>query len=91
MPGVQKVNLRRRYIPPIGVGLGVVEGRVVLAPNDEHQRLVVAKPALPTAIGGNIGPVVEKEIQLDLSLLGPRQEQALIFPEVRVIDLGTRI
>ena len=56
----QKVDFGGRYIVGIGCRTGDGERGIIFSPNHQRRRLYVAKPRLPTRIGGDVGPVIQE-------------------------------
>jgi hypothetical protein len=90
MPGVEKVDLGVGHVPPVGLGLGRQERRVVASPRHQQRRPVLAQPLLPGRVAGDVGPVVVEQVGLDVVLAGPAEEGELVIPQVRVVLLRDR-
>jgi hypothetical protein len=50
MTGVEKVNLSVRHIVAIGLRLREIEREVLLAPDHQQERLLLAHPCLPLGV-----------------------------------------
>jgi len=50
MTGVEKVNLSVRHIVAIGLRFREIEREVLLAPDHQQERLLLAHPCLPLGV-----------------------------------------
>src|SRR6202035_3268195 len=91
MTAIDAVNFRLRHVAAIGLGLGRVEGKLVLAPDHEQPRLGLAQPRLPRWIRSYVGTIVIKQIGLDIRLSRLVQKVKLIGPQIRIMSLYVRI
>ena len=85
VPGIEQVDFRIWKILLEGLSTRRNEGRVVLAPDHEGRRLMVAEPRLPLRVGRDVAPVVIEQVHLNLSLTGPRQTGILVDPAIRIV------
>src|SRR5258706_9222262 len=67
---VENVDFGVRHVAAIGFGFRKLEGQVVLPPEDEQPRLLLAHPRLPLRIVVDVRAVVVEEIALDVGLPG---------------------
>ena len=91
MPGVENVNFGVRHIPAIGFGLGGSERKVVLPPDHEQARLLLAHPRLPSRVGFHVGPIVVKKIALNVGLPRLVEKSELVGPQIGVIAIHVRV
>jgi hypothetical protein len=87
---VEEMDLGVGHVPPVGLGLGDQEGRVVPAPRHQQRRPVLAQPLLPGRVAGDVGAVVVEQVGLDVVHAGPAEEGELVGPQVRVVLLRDR-
>jgi hypothetical protein len=66
VPRVQQVNLRFRHIAAVREGSSGHERRIVLAPDGQKWRLLRPEVLLELRISGDIGSIVEDQVQLNL-------------------------
>src|SRR2546428_9153248 len=85
MARIEDVDFGLRHVAPIGLRFRKLEGQVVLPPEDEQPRLLLAHPSLPFGVGLDVGAVVEEEVALNVGLAGLAEKRELIGPEVGVI------
>src|SRR5437764_10833779 len=85
MTGVEHVNLSVRYVPAIGLRLREVEREVILPPDHQQARLLLAHPGLPLRVGVYIGSIVVEQVALNVGLAGLVEKGKFIGPEIRVI------
>src|ERR1700692_3067785 len=90
MTGVENVNLGVRNILPVALRLAEVEGEVILTPDHQQLRLLLAHPSLPLGVGVDVRAVVVKEVALNVCLVGLVEKGKFIGPEIRVVafDVG---
>src|SRR6478672_11234960 len=60
------MELQRLQVPLVRLSSGCRENLVVLSPDDQHRRLVLAEVRLPTRIERRVTSVTEKQIELNL-------------------------
>nr|GEU28643.1 serine racemase [Tanacetum cinerariifolium] len=77
------MQLRPRQIAQVGVGAGRGKDLVVLAPGDQHRRLVLAEVGLPGRVARRIGAVAIKHFQLDGGVARTVQVSLVHGPRVR--------
>lgn len=68
--GVEDVDLGAGNIYAIAFGLAGIEGKVVLAPDDEEAGVHFLHPCLPFGIGVDVSAIVVEKVALDLGLAG---------------------
>src|SRR5437667_7956335 len=85
MARLEHVDFGLRHVAAIGLRFGKLEGQVVLPPEDEQPRLLLAHPGLPLGVGLDVGAVVIKEVALNVGLAGLAEKRKFIGPEIRVI------
>src|SRR5712692_6824717 len=85
MTRVEDVDLGLWHIAAISLGLRKLERQVVLAPENEKPRLLLAHPGLPLGVGIDVRAVIVEEIALNVGLAGLAEKGELIRPEIRVI------
>jgi hypothetical protein len=88
--GVQQVQLNVLQITLVGRRTIGDEDLVILAPQYEHCRLVLAEVGLPLRIERHIGPVVVEEIELNLLVTGAIEEGLIVSPRVRADERQIR-
>lgn len=88
MSRFQKMNFRARHIVRIGCRPGDGEGRIVSSPDHQYVRLDLAKPLLPTRIGGDVGSIVRKQCGLDVALAWTGEKRVLVCPCIRIVAFG---
>src|SRR6266850_3089485 len=82
---VENVDFGVGHVVAIGFGFRKLEGEVVLPPEDEQPRLLLAHPRLPLRIVVDVRAVVVEEIALDVGLPGLAEKGELVGPEIRVV------
>jgi len=89
MTGVEKVNLSVRHIVAIGLRREI-EREVLLAPDHQQERLLLAHPCLPLGVILHVRAVAVEEIALNVALARLLEKIKFIGPEIRVIafDVG---
>jgi len=85
MTGVENVNLSARHVPAIGLRLRELEREVILAPDHQQARLLLAHPCLPFGVGLHIGSIVVEEVALNVCLAGLVEKGKFIGPEIWVV------
>jgi len=88
MLSFQHVDFSFRHVAGIGRRAGDGEGGIVLAPNHQGRRLYRAKPVLPARIGGDVGPVVQKQRGLNIGLARMGEKGVLVGPRIRIVTIG---
>jgi hypothetical protein len=73
VPGIQKAHFRFRYVALERFRARRDEERIVLAPDREEARLVLAEIRLERGIQRHIAAVIEQQIQLDIACARPCQ------------------
>src|SRR4029078_10481220 len=71
----QNMDFRTRHIFGVGGPSGNGEGSIVLSPQHQQLRSRLAKPLLPSEIRGDVRPVIEKQLGLDVSLARTTEER----------------
>ncbi len=87
MTGVENVNFSVRNVPAIGFWFRKVERKVILAPDHQQARLLLAQPCLPLRVGLHIGSIVVEQVALNVGLAGLAEKGKFIAPQIRVIAL----
>lgn len=82
VPWIEQVQVDRLQVAFVRMRALRRRDRVVLSPDDQRWRLVLAKVGLPLRVKGRIGPVVIEQLQLDIFVAQPVQE-------VLVVELGS--
>src|SRR6202162_4085915 len=85
MTGVENVNLSVRHVPAIGFRLQEVEREVILTPDHQQGRLLLAHPCLPFRVSVHIGSIIVEEVALNVGLAGLVEKGKFIGPEIRVV------
>src|ERR1700674_4428142 len=91
MTGVENVNFSLRHIPAISFRLREFEREVILTPDHQQARLLLAHPCLPFWIGVHIGSIVVEQITLNVGLTRLVEKIKLIGPEIGVVAFHVRI
>src|SRR5947207_3344664 len=65
VPGVEQVVFKRLHVSLVWLGSGGGEDLVVLAPNDQQRRLVLAEVLLPFRVQCRVAAVAEEQVELD--------------------------
>jgi hypothetical protein len=63
--GINQMQFRVREISLVGLGPFDGEERVVLSPENQHSRLLVAKVFMPTVVERDIRLIVVKKVELN--------------------------
>jgi len=87
MAGVENVNLGVRHVLPIMVRLADIERRVMLAPDHQQMRPLLAHPGLPLRVGVDVRSIVVEEVGLNIRLPRSAQEREFVGPKIRVVAL----
>ena len=75
VPGVEQVVFKRLQVSLVWLGSGGGEDLVVLAPNDQQRRLVLAEILLPFRVQRRVTAVAEEQVELDFIVpLAVKQE-----------------
>jgi hypothetical protein len=56
--GVEDMNFRRGYISLVGRCAAEGERRIILAPDHQYRRFILAQPGLPSGISGHVVAIV---------------------------------
>src|SRR5438874_2517088 len=91
MPGVENMYLGVRHIVAIALRLARVEREIILAPDNQQARLLLAHPRLPLGIGIDIGAIIVEQIALNLRLPRLIQKSELVRPQIRIVAIDVRI
>ena len=91
MARLEQVDFGLRHVAAIGLRFRKLEGQVVLPPEDQEPRLLLAHPGLPLGVGVHVRAVVVEEVTLNVGLAGLAEKGKLIGPEIRVIAFCVRI
>src|SRR5438309_2033150 len=68
MARIENVYLSVRHVPAIGFRLREVEREVILPPDHQQARLLLAHPCLPPGVGVDVGSVVVEHVALNVGL-----------------------
>ena len=82
MAGIEKVKFDTLQVIQIRVGASFRKDVIVLAPKDDRRGLMLAEERLPERILIHIGPIVIKQVQLDLFGTGAVQKVLVMVPAV---------
>src|SRR3984893_1072871 len=85
MARIEDVDLGLRYVLAVAFRLPKVEREIVLTPNHQQPRLLLAHPCLPLGIGVDVRGVVVEEVALNVGLAGLIEKIKFVGPEIRVI------
>ena len=88
MSRTQNVDFSLKDIVGISRRAGDGEGQVVFSPNYQGRRLHLAKPVLPARIGGDVGPVIQKQRGLNLGLARTGEKGVFVGPRIRIVAIG---
>ena len=90
MTGVENVNFSVRNVLAVAFRLAGIEREVILTPDHEQARLLLAHPCLPFGVGVYIGSIIVEQIALNLGLAGLVEKIKFISPEIGVVafDVG---
>src|SRR5580658_10852458 len=81
MPSIDDVHFGLRHVAAIGFRLRWIERKLILAPDHEQARLLLAHPRLPLWISIDIRAVVVEEVALNLGLARLVQKVKFIGPQ----------
>ena len=82
VPGVEQVKLQVLQVALVGLGAGGREDLVVLSPDDQRRRLVLAEVCLPLRIERRIAAVAVEQGELDLVVARPVEQRLVDVPGV---------
>src|SRR5258708_30761790 len=85
MACIEDVDFSFWHVTAIGVRFRKLERRIVLAPEDQKPRLLLAHPSLPLGICFDVRAVVVEKVALNFGLAGLGEKGKLIGPEIGVI------
>src|ERR1700682_327207 len=85
MTGVENVNFGLRHVLAVAFRLPKVEREVILTPDYQEARLLLAHPSLPLGVGVDVRAVVVEEIALNVGLARLVEKVKFISPKIRVI------
>ena len=80
--GVEQVKIQILQISLIGLSAGRGEDLIVLPPDDEHRRLVLAEIGVPFRVERRVAAVAIEQRQLDLGVPRPVEERLVDVPVV---------
>jgi hypothetical protein len=86
VPAVEQHDLGILQIPAVGLGARHEEKGVILSPDDERARLMLAKVSVPGLVSGDIGLVVDEEGELGLGDARAIEQGLIERPRVGVED-----
>jgi hypothetical protein len=86
------MNFSVWYILSVALWFARVEREIVLTPDYQQARLLLAHPGLPFRVSVDIGSIAVEEVALNLGLAGLIEKVEFICPEIRVIafDVGVQ-
>src|SRR5580704_16346 len=91
MTSIENVNSSVRHVLAVAFRFAEVEREIMLAPDHQQARLLLAHPCLPFWVGVHVGTVVVEEVALNLRLPWRIQKCVLIGPKIRIVELNLRI
>src|SRR4051794_40753444 len=91
MTGVENMNLGAGHILAIALRLARVEREIILAPDNQQTRLLLAHPRLPLRIGVHISAIIVEQIALNLRLPRLIQKSKLVRPQIRIVAVDVWI
>jgi len=71
MSGIEHVHFRLRHVFAITFRFAGIEREIVPAPDDEKLRLRLLHPRLPFRISIDVGPIILKEVSLNVAEASP--------------------
>ena len=81
--GVEQVELQRLQVRLVRLGPGGREDLVVLAPGDQHRRLVLAEVLLPLRVQRRVAAVAQEQVELDLVVPLAVEQELVVGRAVR--------
>src|SRR5579862_228081 len=91
MARIKNVYFGLWHVAAISLRFRKLERQVVLAPQDEKTRLLLAHPRLPLRVVVDVRAVVVEQVALNVGLSGLAEKSEFIGPEIRVIAFHVRI
>src|SRR5580765_1213889 len=91
MTGIENMYLGVRYVFAITFRFTKIEREIVLSPDHQETRLLLAHPGLPLWVRLHIGSIVIEQIALNIGLVGLVEEIEFIGPEIRIVAFHVRI
>src|SRR5437763_15770629 len=82
MAGVDEVKLDLGKVALVGMGPIRWENLVILAPDDQRRRLVLAEIGLHGRIKRKVGAIVVEDVHLDFGVAGPVKQRLIMDPVV---------
>src|ERR1700693_2921174 len=82
MPGIENVNFSLRNVLAVAFRFAGIERQIILAPDDQQTRLLLAHPCLPLRVGVHVGSIVVKQIALNVGLAGLIEEIKFVGAEI---------
>src|ERR1700693_5947266 len=91
MARIEDMDFGLRYVLAIAFRLPKVEREIILTPDHQQARLLLAHPSLPLGVGVDVCAVVVEEVALNVGLSGLVEKGKFIGPEIRVITFHVGI
>src|SRR6476646_2878334 len=91
MARIENVDFCLGYIFSVAFWFTGIERKIVLAPDHQQTRLLLAHPRLPFRISFHICSVVIEQVALNIGLAGLIEKVEFISPEIGVIAFHLRI
>ena len=87
--GVEQVELQRLQVALVRLGPGGGEDLVVLAPDDQHRRLVLAEVLLPLRVERRVAAVAQEQVELDLVVALAVEQELVVGRAVGADEFGS--
>ena len=87
-PASSRWILQRLQVALVRLGPGGREDLIVLAPGDQHRRLVLAEILLPLRIQRRVAAVAEEQVELDLVVALAVKQELVVGRPVRADQFG---
>src|SRR6266478_6315845 len=81
------MHFSTRHVFAISLGASNDKRRIITAPENQHGRLMIAKPFLPNRISPQIVLIIKEQIRLDVRLARLVQKVKLVRPGVGINPL----
>ena len=86
--GIEQVELQRLQVSLVRLSPCGRKDLVVLAPDDQHRRLVLAEILLPLRIQRRVAAVAEKHVELNLVVAWSVEQELVVGRTVRADEFG---